>query len=106
MSSLIGVAWAVVRSAGITPMGKTRARPSGCMHRLLLVGHAGTATSGSVAAISLISCVCGIASLLVRCGGAFERATPFKVYRTTLTGNQMAVAGKCKPWGAHGVGQG
>jgi hypothetical protein len=70
---LIGVAWAVVPLAGITLMGKTHARRSGCICRLPLVGRAGTALSGSAAAISLISCVSGMACLLARCGDAFER---------------------------------
>ena len=73
MCGSIGVVWRVVRLAGITLMGKTRARRCGFTRRARRVRRAGIATSGGVAAISLISCVSGMAWLLARCGGAFER---------------------------------
>jgi hypothetical protein len=65
--------WVVVRSAGITMTGKTHIRRCGFMLRARRERRAGTATSGGVVATSLISCVSGMACLLARCGGAFER---------------------------------
>src|SRR5690242_12250729 len=70
MSSLIGAAWGAVRSAGITRTGRTRTRRCGSMSRAHRVRPAGTATSGGAAAISLISCACGMALPLANCGGA------------------------------------
>ena len=51
MWRLIGLAWAAVRSTGITMMGETCIRPCGCMCRARRVRPADIVTSGGVAAI-------------------------------------------------------
>ena len=78
MCGLIGMGWVAVRLAGITTMGKTRIRRCGCMRRVPLVRLAGTVMCGGAVAISLISCVCGMASLPARCGSAFWRVNGSK----------------------------